>query len=108
MPRPASRDDEQGVDPYIVTLTHIAGRQTLSGDDDVAQPLIERECRGFVGGARLDLDKGERAPAPGDDVHFTAPNTGPPCEDAPALQPQVPAGECLGAAPTPFGRLAVH
>ena len=90
-------------------VAHVARREPLGGSGDPAQPpFVEREGGGVLGGARLHLDEGERAAPPGDDVDLAAGNAGAPGEDAPAVQPQIPAGERLGAAAALLGGLAVH
>ena len=72
--RPAARQNEQSVDAQLVALAHVARRKLLGGGGDAAQPpLVERECRSAVIGARLDLDERQRASAPGHDVDFANP-----------------------------------
>ena len=71
-------------------------------------PLVESECGSFFGRARLDLDECEGAAAARDAVHYAAGHTGAAGKNSQALEPQVPAGERLGAASAPLGRLAIH
>ena len=81
----------------------------LRGVDDA--PLLARRHRigGVIeAGAGLDLDEGQSPSAPGDDVDLAARHPCPPCEDSPAMKPQVDRGETFGAAPALFGLLAVQ
>jgi len=109
MPRPAPGDHEQSVDPNIVAVAHVARREPLGRDRDAFQPMaVERERRVRVAGARLDLDKGEGAAAAGDYVDFASRDPRPAREDAPAVEPQEPAGEGFGAAPASLSFAAGH
>jgi hypothetical protein len=66
----------------------VAPSKTFRRNDDPAQvPVIERESRGRFAGARFDLDEGERAPAPRDDVELAAGHAGATGKDTPALEP---------------------
>src|SRR5438128_1386798 len=109
MPRPALRNDEQSIDTHVVAVAQIARREPPRGRDNPAQPPpIQPERGGIFGGARLDLDKGEDLSAPRYYVDFAAGHTRTPGEDAPAVEPEIPAGEGLGAAAAPLGGLSLH
>ena len=109
MAREPSGDDEQGVDPDIVTVAHIAWSEPLRGDSDPAQAVaVERPGRRFFRSAGFHFHKGEGSAAPGDDVDFTARNPRPPRQDSLAFQPQIPAGEGFGAAASLLRFLALH
>ena len=106
---PVARNDEHRVDPDVVAVTHVARREALRGNHDPAQsPLIEREGSGFVAGPRLDLDEGQRAPAPGNDVDLAAGDASAARKDAPAVEPEIPAGQRLRPAAALLGRLPVQ
>ena len=84
----ASRDDEDCVDADVVAGALKTRRQTLRRHHDAAQAmLVERQCGAIVGGALLDLDEGDGAAAPGDQVDLAAWNAGALRENAPALKP---------------------
>ena len=107
--RPAARHDEHRVDADVVAIAHEARRQAFGRNGDTAKtPGVEGEGSGVLIGARLYLDEGKRAPAPGDDIHFSARRSRTAGENAPPVQAQVPAGEGLRAATPSFGSLAVH
>ena len=107
--RPAATNDEHGIDPNVVAVAHVARREALGGDDHSAQsPLVEREGGRFFAGPRLDLDEGQRAPAPGNDVDLAAGDASAAREDSPAVEPQVPAGQRLRPAAALLGRLPVQ
>src|SRR5438270_13440642 len=109
VPSPAAGDDEPRVDAHVVAIAHEAGREALGGGGDAAKaPVVERERCCVFAGPRLHLDEGERARPPGDDIHFTAGHTDATRKDPPAVKPQIPAGEGLGAAAPPFSLLAAH
>ncbi len=109
MARPPARDDEQGVDPDVIPGAHEARAKALGSDRDAAQAVgIERECGRRFACTRLYLDERERMAAARDDIDFAARHSGAAREDAPAVDAQIPAGEGLGAAAAPFGRLAAH
>jgi len=99
--------EENGVDADVVSVAHEARRQPLGGDDDAAQAIVvERHGGAFLGGAGLDLDKGDDFAAAGDQVDFAAGDAGAAGEDPPAMQPQPPGGEAFGAATALLGQLA--
>src|SRR4051812_28411979 len=108
-PRPAARDDEDRVDPHVVAFTHIAGCKPLGCNCHSAQtPFVERECGSVRAPAGFDFDERQHAAAPCNHIDLAAGHASPPCENPPAVQAQVPAGEGLGTAPALFGSLAVH
>jgi hypothetical protein len=107
MARQTSRHEEHGVDADVVAGAGIACRQPLGGDRDPPQPLlVEGDGRAVLAGPRLDLDKGQDAAAPGDQVDLAAGNPGAAGEDAPAVQAQPPGRDPLGLAPALLGQLA--
>jgi len=109
MARQAARDDVDGVDAKRVAVAHETGREAFRGGDHPAQaPLVERELRRVHRGARLDLDEGERATTPGDDIHFAAGDPRAPRKNPPAVEPEPEGGEALGAAAASFGGEAIH
>lgn len=109
MARKPPRDDEQSIDPDIVAGAHVARRQPLGGNCHPAEAVaVERKCRGLGGGARLDLDEGERAPSAGDYVDLASGHPGTAGEDPPAVKAEPPGGDCLGAAAAFLGPAAVH
>src|SRR5215210_7682578 len=109
MLRPAAGNDEQRVDPQVIALANEARRKPLGGGRHPPQPvMVKREAGGIGGSAGLHFDEGNDPAAPSDDVDFAARHPRPPSEDSPAAEPQIPAGERLGAAPALFGGVAVH
>ena len=109
VPWPAPRHDEQRIDAHVVTVTHVAGSETLGSHHHAAQPpLVERKCRRFLGCALLHLDKGEYLATARDDIDLAARNASAALEDSPALQPQVPAGKAFRPPPAFLGGLAVQ
>ena len=85
-----------------------AGLLTIRDRDAAQARTIEREGGGLAPCSRFHLDEGERAPAAGNHVNLATRHTGAPRQDPPALKPEKPAGQCLGAASPPFGRLPAH
>ena len=108
MARKAARNDEDGVDPKLVALAHVARREPLSGDDYSAQAVgVERESGGVLGRPRLDLDERQSPAATSDDVDLAAGNPGAAGDDPPAVQPEPKSGEGLGAAAAFFRRVSI-
>jgi hypothetical protein len=102
-----ARQQEDGVDTDVVTVSGKARRQPLCGNRDAAQPvLVERHGRTLLAGARLDLDEGENAPAARDEVDFAAGHAHAFSENPPAMQPQPPRRQPLSLSTAPFGKLA--
>jgi len=109
MPWPAAGNDEQGIDPDIVAVAHEAWREPLGSDRDSPKaPIVERVSRGVLVSTCLDLDKGEGASPPGNDIDFTTGHPGSPGQDPPTAQPQVPTSEGLRAPAALLGPLPVH
>lgn len=107
MPRETAGQEKDGVDADIIAVAHEARRQPLSRDRDAAQAiLVEGHRRAFLAGARLDLDKGDDAAAACDQVDLAAGNARPCRQDAPAMQPQPPGRQPLGAAAALLGQFA--
>lgn len=109
VPGPASWHDEQGIDPHVITVAHVAGGQPLGGGHHAAQaPLVECEGGSSFGRAGFHFDERQRAPPPGDDVDFAARDTRPASEDAPSVKPQEPAGQRLSASTALLCLLTIH
>jgi len=104
----AARDDEQRVDADFIAAAGIARRQPLGSRDPAQTVLVERPGGRFFGAALLDLDKSQRAAAPGDQVDFTAGHACPASQNAPAMEAQPPGADRLRLAATRFGKLAVQ
>lgn len=105
--RQLAGQEEDGVDANVVAGAHEARGEPLGGGDDPAQAIVvEGHGGAFLGGARLDLDEGDDVPAAGDQVDFAAGDAGPLGEDPPAMEPQPPGSEALGAAAALLGQLA--
>lgn len=100
----AAGNDEDGVDPDHLAGAGVARGQALGGDHDAAQAIgVKRPGGGLLGAPLFDLDEGEGAAAAGDKVDFTAGNAGAAGKDRPAVEPQPPGGDALGAPPALFG-----
>ncbi len=109
MLRQAARDDEDRVDADVVAGAGEALLELARGDRDPAQAmLVERECSGIGGGALLDLDKRQHLATPRDQIDLTAAHFHPLGEDPPAVKPQPPGGDGLGAAAALLGVTAVQ
>lgn len=109
MKRQSARDDVDGVDPYIVTVAGEPRGKRLRGSGNTAQAVsVERHRRAIGGGALLDLDKGQHASAPRDEVNLSATHFHAASKDSPAVQAEPPGGERLGASTAPFGFLPVQ
>lgn len=105
----AAGDEEDGVDTDVVAGTGEARGKLLGCCGDAAQAVaVEREVGGRCGGALLDLDKGDSATAAGDQIDLAAMDSHAPREDPPAVEPQPPGGERLGAPAAAFGEEAVQ
>ena len=104
-----ARDDENGVDPHVLTVRGVAGKERVRRRDDPAEPpVVERELRRVDGGALLYLDLDDGAPAFGDQVDFAAAHFREPRQDPPAVEAQPPGRDRLGPPPTLLGRGAVQ
>ena len=105
----ASRNDEDGIDPQVIAGLHVPRGQALRGNGHAAKsPGVERHgCRAF-GRSRLHFDEGGDLAASGDNVDLAAGNASAPGEDAPVVEAESPAGDCLGSAAALFGCFAVH
>jgi hypothetical protein len=100
--KPAGHE-EDGIDADVVALAGVTRRQPLGGDRNAPQPvLVEGHGHALFGASRFDLDEGDNAPAAGHQVDFAARHSGALGQDAPAMQPQPPGGEALGAAAPPL------
>lgn len=101
--------DKNRIDANVVAFAGVARGQQLGGNGDAAKAIfIERPRRCFRGGALLDLDKGEGAAAPGNQIHLAARHACTAGEDAPALEPQPPGGNRLRPAAARFRLAAVQ
>jgi hypothetical protein len=107
--RQPARDDEDGVDLDVVAGAGVARRKLLGGGRDPAQPIpVEREADRVEGRAVLDLDERQAFAAPSDEIDLAPANLDPPREDSPAVKPQPPGGDGLGAAAAPLGEVALQ
>lgn len=99
----AARDDENGVDADIVTVARVARGKLFGGGGDPSQAAaIERHSGGIGGRALFHFDEGEHFAAPGDEVDLAATKLHAPAKDSPAVEPEPPGGDGLGAATAPF------
>ena len=77
-------------------------RHGLGGRGNPAQAVfVDRQRQLLARRAPLDLDEGDRPPAPGDQVDLAARAFHPPRNDPPAVQAQPPTGPAL-APPVPL------
>jgi hypothetical protein len=107
--RQPAGDDVERVDSDIVAGTGEARRELLGGGSDPAQaPRIEREARGKVVGALLDLDEGDNPFALDDEVDLAAAGADTPGEHAPAVQAKPPGGDGLRPPPALFRSVAAQ
>ena len=107
--RQPSGHQEDRVYPNIVIGTCIAGREALGGDGNPAKSIfVEREGCRLVASSLLHLDEGNHFSAPRNQVHFAAGNAGAARQDSPAVKPQPPGGDGLGAPSSSFRDLAIH
>jgi hypothetical protein len=96
MPRPATRNDVNDVDPDLVRSANEAGQEEIGGIGDAPEPVpVERDIGSLARRPRLHLDEGQHPAAPGDNVHLADAGTDPLAKDRPTLQPQIPGGERL-------------
>lgn len=103
------RDDVDSVDAHIIAVAHISWRKPLGGGDDASNPIfIERKSGSFIGGTRLDLDKGENFAAARDDIDFASRHAGSAGENPPAVQPEPERRERFSAAAALFSLLPLH
>ena len=109
MLRQASRDDEDRIDANVVARPGVTRLELARGDRDAAQAmLIERKRRSVGGGALFDLDEGQHLAAPRDQINLAAAHFDPLGENSPAVEPQPPGGNRLGAATALLGVTAVQ
>lgn len=107
MTREAAGQEEDGVDANIVAVAHEPRRQPFGRNRHAAQAiLVEGHGGALFAGSRLHLDKGNDAAAAGDEIDFAAGHAGADGENPPAMQPQPPGGQPLGAAAALLGELA--
>ncbi len=86
MVRPSPRRKDHDVNALRIPRSCKAGAELLRCRRNTAQAIgIDSivECAGI--GAPFHLDKGERPPTPGNDVHLSARNTATTPDDPPAL-----------------------
>ena len=104
MARQAAGDEEDRVDADRVAGPGETRREALGGGRHPTQAIfVERHRRRVLGGALLDLDEGERAPASRDQIDLAAGNPRAPGEDAPAVEAEPPGSDGFGAAAARFG-----
>jgi len=109
MARQAPRRKEHHVDADVVARPREARAEHFGGRGDAAQAVrIDREIE--VGGpvAPFDLDEGDDAAAPRDEVDLAHGDAQPLPQYPPSVQPQPPGGAAFGLAPARFGRGALH
>ncbi len=107
--REPARDDEHRVDADVIARTDIARGKLFGGGGDAAQAIaVERYRCGVGGGTLLDLDEGDHLAAPGDEVDLAAAQFDALGEDPPAVEPEPPGGEGLGATAALLGFPAVQ
>ena len=70
--------------------------------------MIERNGRGILTVALLDLDERNDPPSLGDQVNLASRNPHPPCENSPAVKAQPPGGDRLRPSPSRFRNLPVQ
>jgi hypothetical protein len=105
----AAGNEEQGIDADVVAIAGIARREPLGSDRDPAQAIfVERpRCR-FLAAALLDLDEGQNAPAPGDQIDLATRDTGSDSKYPPPLQAQPPGRERFRPPTARLGHLPVQ
>jgi hypothetical protein len=107
--RQPSGNDENGVDPGVVAVPHVARRQPFGGNSNAAQAVgVEGKFSCLGRGTRLDLDEGHD-PAPArDKVDFAAWNPRPLREDPPAVKPQPQGRQTLRTSSAALSLLPLH
>ena len=109
MLRQAARDDEDRVDADVVAGAGIARLELARGNRDPAQAMfVERLGGGVSGGALFDLDESQHPAAPRDQIDLTAAHFDAGGEDPPAVEPEPPRRDRLGAAAALLGVVAVQ
>lgn len=99
MARAGTGGEQDDVDPDIVAWPRIARHQIFRRRRDARKPaFVDREVEFGGGRARLNLDERDQRALARDDVDLAGGRADAAVEDAPALQPQPPAGDPL---PTP-------
>ena len=103
------RHDEDCVDANVVAGAGVTRGELLGGNGDAAQAiLIERKGGGVGSSALLDLDERDQFAAPGDQIDLAAAHLHAAGDDSPAVEPEPPGGNGLGAAATLFGLVTVQ
>ena len=98
-----ARQQEDGIDANVVTLTRVARRQPFGGNRHPAQPvLVERNCQPLLAAARLDLDEGQDSSPARDEVDLAARYARPLGEDPPAAKSQPPGRQPFRAPAAPL------
>jgi hypothetical protein len=102
--RQPARQQEDRIDPYVVAVAGKAWCEPLGGHRDPPQPvMIEGHSGTFLATPRLHLDERHYSTASGDQVDFTAGHARTLGQDPPAMQPQPPGRQPLGAAAALLG-----
>ena len=100
----APRRKQHHVDPYIVARPGEAMSEHFGRRRDAAQAiLVDGEVEIFGPLAPFDLDKGDDAAAPRDQIDLTRRNAQPLAQYPPAVKAQPPGRAAFGAPPARFG-----
>jgi len=109
MARQAPWRKEHHVDADIIARARKARAQHFGGSGDAAQAIVvDGEVEIGVALPPFDLDEGDRAAAPRDEVDLADRNTEPFAEDTPTMKAQPPGRAALGLASAGFGGGAVQ
>ena len=107
VPRQFSGHQENGVDTNVVAVAGVARSKAFGGKGNTPQPiLIKRRGSAFRTATRFYFNESNDLAAASDEIDLSARCACAPSEDAPAVQPKPPCGECLGFASLPFCNLA--
>ncbi len=100
---------EHHVDPYVIARAGEARAEHFGGGGDAAQAILV-DGKVEIGGAvaPFDLDEGDDAPAPRNEVDLPHGDAQPFADYAPAMEAQPPGGAAFGPASACFGGGAVQ
>ena len=105
----AARRKEHQVERVVVVWPGDARRPHFGRGGAAAEAiLVDREVEILGGVAPFDLDEGDDAPAPRNQIDFTDRDAKTLAQNPPAVEPQPPGGAAFGLAPARFGRGAFH
>ena len=109
MARPASRGNEDHINPDVIASLRIKMRERICCCCDAAQAVgVNCHIKISRSSPRFNLDKGRRAPASCDQVNLAAAQLHPPRENPPAVQTQPPRCASLSPSTKTFRRLTIH